>query len=211
MRDKAMVRKLIPGILAAASVGCTGMNEQACLVSDWRTVGFEDGVAGRSVSSIGSYRQACARHGIAPNLASYRAGHAEGVEVYCRPSRGFDVGRRGGAYRGVCPADLEPEFVAAFESGRHLYELESAVRGIDGRIASNEREQESIRQELADITATIAGGETTAEEGVQLVARAAELGKRHTELASEIDALRGERIGHVAALEDYRRTLAYPD
>src|SRR5690606_9909555 len=74
--------------------GCAGMSEQACLVSDWRTIGFEHGASGRPVSSFGTYRQQCARHGVAPDLEAYRAGHAAGVESYCRPSRGFDVGRR---------------------------------------------------------------------------------------------------------------------
>lgn len=204
-----MLRKPALTALALATVGCTGMSEQACLVSDWRTVGFEDGVAGRSVSSIGTYRQACAKHGVAPDLAAYRDGHSEGVEVYCRPRHGFEVGRGGGSYAGVCPAELEPEFLAAYDSGRRLYELESSVRRIDGRIASNEREQERIREELAAITAAIAGGETTTEEGVQLVARAAELGKRHSDLSNENEELAQERVGHAAALEDYRETLAY--
>lgn len=195
--------------VALAVTGCAGMSEQACLVSDWRTIGFEDGAAGRSVGSIGGYRQACARHGVAPDLASYRVGHAEGVEIYCRPGRGFEVGRRGAAYQGVCPAALEPDFVAAYESGRRLHDLESAVVGVDAQIASNGREQERIRGELAEITASIAGDEVEAEERVRLVARAAELGARHTELSAETEALRDERIIHAAALEDFRQALAF--
>lgn len=203
-----MFRNVILMILGSVLAGCAGMSEQDCLVSDWRTVGFEDGTAGRPASTIGNYRQACSKHGVAPDLASYRAGHAEGVEIYCRPARGYDVGRRGGAYRGVCPAGLEPDFIAAYQSGRHLYELESAVSRIDSRIASNGREQERIRRELAEITATIAGGEATAEERVLLVATAAELGGRHSELSSETEALRDERVVHAAELEEYRQTLA---
>ena len=47
--------------------------------ADWRTVGFEDGTAGRSEGGIGRYRQQCSEHGVTPDLESYRAGHAEGL------------------------------------------------------------------------------------------------------------------------------------
>src|SRR5690606_23590056 len=129
-----MLARLSCIAVVLAASGCAGMSEQACLSSDWRTVGFEDGAAGRSVATVGGYRQACGKHGISPDLDGYRAGHAEGVEVYCRPSRGFDAGRSGSSYQGVCPANLEPEFLDAYNAGRHLYELESAVRGADARI-----------------------------------------------------------------------------
>src|SRR5882672_4511339 len=107
--------------------GCSGMSEQACLTSDWRTVGFEDGSVGRSEAAIANYRKQCAEHGVAPDLDAYRAGHADGVQVYCRLGNGFDVGHSGAAYQGVCPASSETDFVAAYNSGHRLYELESAV------------------------------------------------------------------------------------
>ena len=189
--------------------GCAGMSEQACLVSDWRTIGFEDGASGRPVSSIGTYRQQCARHGVAPDLEAYRAGHAAGVESYCRPSRGFDVGRRGGTYQGVCPIELETDFLAAYHSGRRLFDLETTVRSLDARIAANQRAQEGIKRELTQIGATIASDETSSEQRVELVARAAELGKRYGELASEAETLAAERAVAAVELEEYRETLAY--
>jgi hypothetical protein len=195
--------------VALVLTGCAGMSEQACLVSDWRTVGFEDGAAGRAVATIGNYRQACSKHGIAPDLESYRAGHADGVEVYCRPAQGFDAGRRGSAYQGVCPADLEQDFLYAYHSGRQLYELESAVRQADAQIASNIRTQEQIKRELTDVAATMASGETSAEERVRLVSRAAELGRRHGELSTETDILREQRAVHQVELDEYRQTLAF--
>lgn len=196
------------GVLLVAT-GCAGMSEQACLVSDWRTVGFEDGAAGRLVSTIGTYRQQCANHGVAPDLERYRAGHEAGLETFCRPSRGFDVGRRGGTYQGVCPTDLEPDFLAAFHSGKRLYDLEATVRSIDTRIAGNASAQERIKQELTQLGVTIAGDEASTEQRLQLVARVAELGKRYGEITHESDALKAERAIAALALEDYRETLAY--
>ena len=133
--------------------GCSGMSEQACVTADWRTVGFEDGTMGRLAGNIGSYRNACAEHGVAPDLEAYRAGHAEGVQLYRRESNGFAVGHSGAVYQGVCPADAEAAFVREYESGRRLYELESALRNVEARIASNYRTQEGIKQELTAIGA----------------------------------------------------------
>src|SRR5690606_28253022 len=171
-------------------------SERACLVADWETIGFEDGAAGRPESTISAHRQACAKHGVAPDLASYRDGHAQGVATYCRASRGFEVGRSGARYLGVCPADSELEFLAAYNSGRHLYELESTLRSIDAQIAANVRAQESIKRELADIAVESASSETSAERRVELVTRAAELGRRHGELATENEWLREQRAVH---------------
>lgn len=202
------IRVLALCIAAYVLAGCSGMSEQACVSADWRTVGFEDGTRGRSVSNIGSYRQACADHGVAPDLDSYRAGHAEGVQIYCRASNGFDIGHSGAGYQGVCPANLEAAFVSEYNAGRHLYELESALRSTDARIASNYRGQENIKQELTTIAAKMIALDTTPEQRVSMVTRSAELGRRYGELTSEIQGLERERALRERDLVDYQQTLA---
>jgi hypothetical protein len=194
--------------VAAALAGCAGMSEQACLTSDWRTVGFEDGTLGRTVGTIGSYRQQCAEHGVAPDLDAYRAGHAEGVQTYCREGHGFEVGRSGAAYQGVCPVDLEANFLAAYNTGRHLYELESALQRVVGQLASNRRAQDDIKKELTAIATSMVSDETTAEQRVAFVARSAEIGQRYGELTAQIQTLEAERAVRTLELDDYRQTLA---
>lgn len=205
----AQIKTLLILASTALLTACAGMSEQACLATDWTTVGFEDGSAGRAESSIGRYRQMCGEHGISPDLASYREGHADGVATYCRPGNGFDVGRRGATYQNVCPAGLERDFMSAYNSGRQLFELESALRQVDNQIARNEREQENIKQELTSIAAAMVGADTTAEDRVRMVARAAELGQRHGELGNETDLLRQDRVVHEQELLAYRETLAF--
>jgi hypothetical protein len=197
-------------LVALGSVaGCAGMSEQACLTADWQVIGFEDGAAGRNESRIGTYRRECADHGLAPDLNAYRAGHADGVQVYCRASNGFSAGHNGAVYQGVCPADLEADFLAEYNAGRHLFELESALRQIDSQLAHHEREQASIQKELTAIGIAMVADGTSAEDRLALVADTANLGKRHAELASEIEALREERIVVAQELNDYRETLAF--
>lgn len=190
------------------AAGCSGMSEQACVTADWRTVGFEDGTAGRSEGSIGRYRQQCSEHGVAPDLESYRAGHAEGVRIYCRESNGFATGHSGAAYQGVCPADLEPDFLAEYNAGRRLHELESALASVDARIAGNYRAQEDIKQQLTDIGVAMIASDTTTEQRLAMVTRSAELGRRYGELTNEIPHLERDRAVAERALLEYRSTLA---
>ncbi len=201
-------RALLLTLTAALLSGCAGMSEQACVTADWRTIGFEDGTRGQAVGRIGTYRQSCSKYGVAPELDSYRAGHDEGVEIYCRASNGFETGHSGATYQGVCPSSMESDFLSAYNSGRQLFELESALRQIDSRIASNERGKQNIKQELVDIAATIAADGTSAEERVRLVAAAADLGSKHSQLEAENVVLREDRIVVALDLEDYRQQLA---
>ena len=204
-----MITRVLPLCLALSVLaGCAGMSEQACVTADWRTVGFEDGTLGRSVGNIGSYRNACAEHGVAPDLESYRAGHAEGVQVYCRESNGFAVGRSGGVYQGVCPDTLEAAFVSEYNAGRQLFELESALRNVDARIAGNYRAQENLKQELTAIAARMIASDTTAEQRVGMVTRSADIGRRYGELTTEIRELERARALAERDLLDYRQTLA---
>ena len=188
--------------------GCAGMSEQACVSADWRTIGFTDGSLGRSESTIGTYSHQCGEHGVTPNLDAYRAGHADGVQTYCRASNGFDVGHSGASYQGVCPANLERDFLPEYNAGHHLYELESALRGADARIASDYRAQESIKTELTSIAATMIAVDTTAEQRVHLVTRSAELGGHFGELTREIEQLQRDRARFERDLLDYQRSLA---
>jgi hypothetical protein len=206
--DCGPAKTLAAAALVFALAGCAGMSEQACLTSDWRTVGFEDGSLGRSEATIGNYRKTCAEHGVAPDLDAYRAGHAEGVLNYCKAGNGFEVGHSGATYQGVCPADLEADFVAEYNTGRRLHDLEWALQRVDSQIASNNREQESIRGELTRIAASMVSNDTTTEQRVLMVSRSAEIGRRYGELTAQTKSLEGERVVHELELREFRQTLA---
>jgi len=189
--------------------GCAAMNEQECLVSDWRTVGFEDGALGRPVESIGGYRQACAKHGVAVDLDRYRSGHADGTRNFCQPAKGFNYGRSGAAYNGVCPADLEYDFLAAYDEGRHLYGLESALRNTDAQISQRKRALDDIKTEITAHEAALVTEGTSAAERVTLLAETKELARQQGVIEAELVELERDRALHAQALYEYRNTLAY--
>lgn len=200
---------VVLGVLAATLTGCAGMSEQACLSTDWQTVGFEDGVAGRSPATISRYRQSCADYGIAPDLAEYRAGHDAGIQTFCRAGNGFEVGRSGYQYSGVCPAELEPAFLAAYNEGRQLYELEAALLAVDSQIAARMGRSEDLADELVTVTSTIIASETTPERRAELMLRAAAIGQEQGRIGKEIEELRVERGQREAELNAYRRQVSF--
>src|SRR5687768_8854199 len=115
---------LIPfAVTALALSGCSSMSESECLAMDWRMIGYEDGTSGYSGNRIGQHRKACGKHGVMPDLGEYQAGREQGLREFCKPANGFRIGSRGTGYNGVCPADLDDEFVTAYQSGRQLYTL----------------------------------------------------------------------------------------
>lgn len=195
--------------LAIALSGCAGLSEEECLSLDWRTVGFEDGARGRPVQSISNYRQACGEHGVTADLDGYRSGHAEGIETYCRPARGFEEGHRGARYQGVCQADSEPDFLSAYNSGRRLFELESALSQIERQIAASHAEQEGIKRRLTEIGVAMVSEGTSAEERLLMVTESAQLGERYGKLTSEIEVLEEDRVVQQIELSDFQQTLAY--
>lgn len=198
-------------ILAAMAVltGCNSMSEKECLSTDWRTVGYEDGVNGFSGDRIGRYRNACSEHGVTPNLAEYQSGREQGLVEFCKPVNGFRVGARGGGYSGVCPADLDRQFVDAYQSGRQLYTLRSRVGSTQGEIYSMHAEMEQIDRDLLSAGAQIVDPTTTNEQRAQLVLDSKHMAERKGELKARIPQLENDLVLYQRELDDYRATLNY--
>ena len=62
--------------------GCSSMSKNECLTVDWRTVGYEDGVAGYSGDRIGQHRKACAKYGVTTDLELYQQGRERGLREF---------------------------------------------------------------------------------------------------------------------------------
>lgn len=137
--------------LAAVALGagsCATMSEEQCLAGDWAGQGFSDGAAGYAMSRLGEHAEACVKHGVVPDDAAYRAGWSDGVLRYCTIENGFRVGAQGGGYAGVCPADVERDFLIAYEDGRVIHLAEQAVSEARSRIDSNAYRLEELDDKL---------------------------------------------------------------
>ncbi|MBB5216963.1 DUF2799 domain-containing protein [Parapusillimonas granuli] len=148
--------------LAAATLlaSCASMSEQECLSADWREQGYRDGRNGQPLSLVESHREACAKVGVTPDLAAYKAGRAKGVLEYCTTDNAVREGRRGASYRNACPPELEGRFLDHYRAGRRVYDAEQRVNSLDSRSRDLQRRLEKekdedkrkrLRQELRDL------------------------------------------------------------
>jgi hypothetical protein len=188
--------------------GCASMSADECAVSDWHTIGYEDGARGYSADQIGRHRKACAKHGVAPDFESYQAGRKDGLRQFCQPSRGFNLGTSGGRYNGVCPSDMEFDFVEAFNSGHQLYNLRASVNSATHQINAKESELEHTKDDIRTAESVLIAKETTMQDRVLLLADLKDMSERIGQLEAEIVDLVEERAISEQQLASYQAVLA---
>src|ERR1700724_2943843 len=174
---------------AAVLSGGVAMNKHECQLGDWHTVGFDDGARGAPLTRVADYSKACAKYSVRPDLSSYRSGYDLGLDTYCRDSNGFAVGSAGASYEGVCPAQLEPQFLNGYRTGHQLFELQSAVSGLQSQIAERRYALSETQEQLTAASAAIVSDSTPSEQRAALLVKITELSQRHGALEVEISEL----------------------
>jgi hypothetical protein len=204
----ALVAVLIAGALALS--GCAAkMSKKECRATDWRTIGYEDGVAGYGGDRIAHHRRACAEHGVTPDLDRYQSGRREGLREYCRPANGFAVGARGSHYGGSCPDDLHGEFFYAYEAGFQLHTLRMRVASATQQLESRRRELAGVEDGLVRNSLVIVSNDSTPEERAEALLDTRRLAERTGRLKEEIQQLEIDRRYYEQELEAYRASLAF--
>jgi hypothetical protein len=207
-----MMNTLRTGLLSLVAISCAAcasMSEDECRTADWRTIGYEDGAAGASATALGPRREACAEYGVAPDLDAYRAGREEGLREFCQPRNGYNLGARGGQYAGVCPADLEPAFAAAYDEGRELYGYTSRVSRADAAIAAKKREIEALKEKLKENEALLVSEDATKEQRAQALLEIKDHAQQQGRLETELTQLEKDRAVYAEELEAYRQRTGY--
>ena len=202
-----MYRVVLVVFCSLALSGCASMNKAECLVSDWQMIGYEDGARGSGSQRLAKHRKACAKHGVVPDLAAYKKGRAEGLQEYCQPTKGFALGRSGASYAGVCPAELEADFLDAFDTGHHLWQLKTSVARSNRQISSKKRALERVKKESAAKEAALVSDETTSEQRRALLAQIKALSETRGQLQAEIEDLIIVRTQRQGELYAYRAKL----
>jgi len=200
------------GVLSLISLlglsGCASMSADECVTSDWHAIGYEDGARGYTADQLGNRRKACAKHGVTPDFESYQAGREQGLRQYCQPSRGFSLGAGGSRYNGVCPGDMEADFVDAYNSGHQLYTLRSRVNSATNQINAKKRELEKTHDKIRSAEAELISAETTIENRVLLLSDLKEFSERTGQLDAEIAGLIEERAISEQQLAAYQAVIA---
>lgn len=191
-------------VVLAGVGGCASMSGDECMTSDWGAIGYEDGARGYTTDRFGQHRKACAKHGVTPDFAAYQRGREQGLVEYCQPGRGFEIGSNGGGYSGVCRADLEGDFLDAYNAGYHLHTLQKNVDSASSRINSKERELERIEEEIHDKEAALISDAATTEQRIVLLKELKDLSERTGQLEAEIRELYELRARSQVELENYQ-------
>jgi Protein of unknown function (DUF2799) len=140
--------------------GCATMDKSECLNADWKIIGMEDGAEGRLPAYLGEHRTACAAHNIKPNLNTYLMGHEIGVRQYCTAPNGYNAGKQGDEYNGICPPELETNFLDAFQHGHEHYLLQSEIDDVEYSIRYNKSEIEDLEEEISELETQIISNKT---------------------------------------------------
>jgi hypothetical protein len=194
-------------MLAACSSTAT-MGQYECTGVDWRTIGYEDGVAGHSGAQIGIHRRECARYGITPDLEAYRLGRAEGLREFCQPHNGYRAGLTGVPYYDVCPADLAALFLAQYQAGHELYIREQRVRDADAQLNVKRAEIARLEDAAARSGLRAIKETSTLEQRVQAVIDAKQYAERIGRLRADVAQLERDRMLYAQELAAYRATVA---
>ncbi len=135
--------------VAVLLAGCATLSEDQCRLVDWKDLGQRDGTLGQSPDRVQDHAKSCAKVGIVPDVAMWRAGWREGVVAYCTPRTAWSEGSRNHAYRGAC-RDLDEEgFKRWHRAGLDVYRTRtererarSEVERLEAQLKKAEKDDE---------------------------------------------------------------------
>jgi hypothetical protein len=192
-------------------VACTStssMSQNECSAVDWRTIGYEDGIAGHSGAQIGVHRRACAKYGVTPDLEAYRLGRVEGLREFCQPHNGYRAGVSGWPYYDVRPADLAARFLAQYQAGHELYVHEQRVRNVDAQLEFKRAEIARLEDATARSGLRAIKETSTLEQRAQAVLDARRHAERIGRLKTDVAQLERDRMLYATELATHRATVA---
>jgi hypothetical protein len=193
--------------LLAFLPGCASMNKAECMTVDWQTIGYEDGAAGRSGDRIAQHRKACAKHGVAPDLAAYQNGREQGLREYCQPHNGYRIGESGSDYPGFCPADLAQNFEDAYRDGYELYGLRARVDQARSDVNSMRAELMRVQDEMVAASAVVIDPQADRPTKAQALLDVKRLAERQGVLKSQIAQRERDRINFQRDLDAYMASV----
>ncbi|MBL4606904.1 MAG: DUF2799 domain-containing protein [Pseudomonadales bacterium] len=196
---------VFPLILSA----CASLSKDECKLANWEVIGYEDGNKGQSQAQIGKHRSACAKHGIAPDLAAYQQGHQRGVRNFCNPGRGYSMGSKGIRYNGMCPKDLEPAFLTAYRAGKKVHVARQQVKTLQNKQNKQTTELKTVKTQLRAKEGLLLSPQGSLAQKASLLLEIKDLNQRSGELAAQIKqtekelALSRAKLNHASSVTRY--------
>ncbi|MEW8079833.1 MAG: DUF2799 domain-containing protein [Candidatus Thiodiazotropha endolucinida] len=170
-----MIRHLVHITVLFSLAGCATMDKDECRVADWYVIGYEDGAKGHSLSYLGNHRKACANHGIAPDSELYEQGRLAGLNEYCTPQNGFELGKSGSKFNPVCLPPLTKAFKQAWQDGREVYDAKSKLLASERRLKQQQKLVDTLYQQFKDSEARLISDGISSKQRRALLAEVKEL------------------------------------
>jgi len=201
------------GILALAAcaggdgpeVASVGKSKNApsskCAGLDWGPIGQRGGLHGEAPEKLSARSSECAGALTAANAEDYQRGRARGLLAYCTPDAGYDAGRNGRAYRGVCPPESEGAFLASYNKGRGLFDLTDGVAQNRAALAAAKASLASDRFEMKRDLERVADMNTSAEDKGEAIENVARYRQSISRLEDEIPRLEAAILEAEATLK----------
>jgi hypothetical protein len=111
--------------------GCASVSKTECQTGDWYDIGIRDGANGYGEERFLDNAKACAKHGLPADRERWSEGRLRGLERYCTARNGFAVGAQNSGYAGVCPREVEDEFLNGYSLGKDLAQARSRLAHYD--------------------------------------------------------------------------------
>jgi len=207
-KRKPLVNLAILAITGTAARLCL-LNKDECMLADWRLIGYQDGVAGKSAARVGEYREDCAKHAVVPDLDAYRAGRQQGLQQYCKASNGFRLGNAGHAFAVVCPTALEGDFRDGYNSGRERYLARSAVNNTHSHINQRKQQLSNLEDNRAQKLAALVADGIKSDQRVMILYELNELQQEMNSVEEEILELEDELVAQQSRLDSLSRNSAF--
>lgn len=197
--------------LLSTAVACSrggSVSESQCAAGDWETIGYRDGSLGYRSSRLLAHQDACVPHGVTPDREAYQLGWRQGIEEFCQPDNGFELGRSGESHHNVCPTPQRETFLPAYDRGRTLYVAEARVAEVESAIAQKSHRLQTIDEEMVATAGAQLDPLLLPAHRIQLATRVKTLYDEKLRLAAEIPALEKELGVRTRELEALGRSMA---
>ena len=104
--------------------GCATLSKEECFGANWSQIGFNNAVKGLNLGRQAEYNKACEKHGVDVDVdvdvTTYEHGYGEGLQKFCTADIGYQHGLDSKEYLGICPENLEPNFLQQYIKGLKL-------------------------------------------------------------------------------------------
>ncbi len=142
------------GLASIKRIRNPAVSGDPCGHADWFEVGRIDGLSGVEIDHS-AYLGRCEANGTKVDRELYGAGWQRGLLEYCTPERGFDAGRSGQDYKGICPSHVEEAFLKRFKTGAKIAELERKNSEIERQVDAKLRQLESLGRVPAETAPSV--------------------------------------------------------